>query len=399
MNTQARYLLIFLFLLIPLSYSIDEDPYRALEVLFWGGVMVLIAVSTPIRYRQEPEFLLIAAYCAVLTFQQSFIPDGRVWFGAQYALVFVAAFVPSFVLRWTNWSAADFEKRWDLAMKLLSVVILVNIAGGRFLGWGEFYINNDAGGRYFGFLGDAISPVIIFPLIYFFLERRYSWVTLMLGAMVLTGGKAAAVMLLAAPVLFVVARMRPFPQLISIVALSALAIVSQSLINELLLMISNDPRVSYSFNTRVLSYLAGWDYFLSSPIYGVGINQSMNFIRWDADALARYRGVTEYWNIYQIHNSFVRTLAETGILGFGILIGFCFILIRRSFKALRVAVERPPSRTRSLVIASGLWTALFIVTYHSTGWFEHGHPQFAWLLVIGSLAHAGARARDGADAR
>jgi hypothetical protein len=33
----------------------------------------------------------------------------------------------------------------------------------------------------------------------------------------------------------------------------------------------------------------------------------------------------------------------------------------------------------------------FIVGYQGVGWFDHGHPQFAWLLMFSSLAGVSAR--------
>lgn len=390
MGAQSRYLLPFLFFLIPLSYSIDNDPYRAWEVLFWGGFTMLLALSSSVRLRAEPEFVVIFVYAMVLTFQQFLIPGGQLWFGAQYALVFAAAFLPSLVLRWLSWSVDDFNRYWDAAIKGLSLVILVNILGSRLLGWGELYIGGISGGRYFGYLGDAISPVIVFPLIYFFLERRYGWMTLMLGALMLTGGKTAAVLLVAAPFLMVVVRMRPIMQFIALCAIPVLALTSEALLNDLVRTVTSDPLVSYSFNTRLLSYEVGLDYFKGSPIWGIGINQSMLDIRWDANALAHYQAITEYWRVDQIHNAFIRALAETGVIGFGVLVGLCVLLIRRAFSALRIARDSAPSRCRSIVISGGIWTLLFIVVYQSTGWFEHGHPQFAWLLVIGALTSAGA---------
>ena len=391
MGAQSRYLLPFLFFLIPLSYSIDNDPYRTWEVLFWGGFTMLLSFSSSARFRTEPKLIVIFAYAAVLIFQQFLIPDGRPWFGAQYALVFAAAMLPSIVLRWLSWSMDDFNRYWHAAIRGLSLVILVNVGGGFLLGWGELYLGGQSGGRYFGYLGDAISPVIVFPLIYFFLERRYGWMALMLGALMLTGGKTAMLLLVAAPFLMVVVRMRPLMQFLAICAVLAFVLISESLLNELVLAVWNDPHTSYSINTRQLSNEAGWDYFKSSPIWGIGINQSIIYVTPDADALARYNVITAYWPVYQIHNAFIRALAETGVIGLGVLVGLCVLLIRRSLSALRIASDSAPSRCRSIVISGGIWTVLFISVYQSTGWFEHGHPQFAWLLVIEPLTGVGAR--------
>jgi hypothetical protein len=391
MGLGSRYILPFIFFLIPLTYSIDNDPYRAWEVLFWGGFTMLLVLINFAHLRSVPEFFLIIVYAAVLMLQQYLIPDGQLWFGAQYALVFAAAVLPSLVISWISWSIDDFNRCWDAAIKALSVVFLVSILGSLLLGWGESHIGGLAGGRYFGYLGDSISPVIVFPLIYFFLEKRYGWVILMLGMMLLTGGKAAALLLAAVPFFMLLLRLRPLVQFIVISAITLTALLLDASFSDLMRAITNDPFLSYSANTRTLSIEVGLEYFKDSPIWGIGINQSMLEISSDSDTMASRAGIIEYWPVEQIHNPFIRALAETGVIGFSVLVGLCVLLIRRAFSALRVATGSAPSRCRSIVIAGGIWTVLFIVFYQTTGWFEHGHPQFAWLLTIAAISSVAAR--------
>ena len=391
MNRGSGYALAFIFFLIPLPYSIDNDPYRAWEVFFWGGFTLLIALSRSAHLSVKPEFVAILSYSTVLILQQFFIPDGQLWFGAQYALVFAMAFFPSLVLGWLPWSINDFNRHWDGAIKGLSLIITINILGSRLFEFGEHYKNGPSVARSFGFLGDSITPVILFPLIYFFLERKYLWSILMIAVLLLTGGKMAALLLFIAPIFLASLKMRPIIRFILIWCTPIIALAMESSLNNFLLSYFADQNYAYSYNTRMLSIILGLEYFYNSPIWGVGINQSMGTIITDAEILAHYQYITEYWPVYQIHNAFVRALAETGMLGFGVLVGLCLLLIGRMFRALRVALDQPPSRCRSMVLAGGIWTVLFIVGYQSTGWFEHGHPQFAWLLIIAALTSVGAR--------
>jgi len=358
------------------------------RVSAWLLVLINFAHLRPV-----PEFFLIIVYAAVLLLQQYLIPDGQLWFGAQYASGFSLQFGSSLAC-----DKLDIVVDGRLltvvgtsAIKALSLVFLVSILGSFLLGWGESHIGGLAGGRYFGYLGDSISPVLVFPLIYFFLERRYGWVILMLGMMLLTGGKAAAVLLAAVPFFMLSLRLRPLVQFIVISAITLTALLLDASFSDLMRAITNDPFLSYSANTRTLSIEVGLEYFKDSPIWGIGINQSMLEISSDSDTMASRAGIIEYWPVEQIHNPFIRALAETGVIGFSVLVGLCVLLIRRAFSALRVATGSVPSRCRSIVIAGGIWTVLFIVFYQSTGWFEHGHPQFAWLLTIAAITSVAAR--------
>lgn len=391
MRKSSGRLLALLFFLIPLTYSFDGDPYRAWEVMFWGGVTCVIALTYRVHLRAEPELFLVTAYAALLVLQQLLIADGHLWFGAQYAIVFFLAVLPSLVMRWLCWSDRNLHYHWDSAIRWLTLIIVLNITGAKLLSWGELHIGGVSGERFFGYLGDSISPVIVFPLLYFYFERRYIWMSLMIGALILTGGKAAIIMLLSAPLLILLVRMRTPIRLFVICVVPVAAFAVESMLTDLIRRVLDDPSVSYSLNTRLLSIDVGWEYFERSPVWGIGINQSMRDIQWDAQELARYYGITEYHPVYQVDNAFVRALAETGVIGLCILLGFCGFLLRRAFSALRYASASAPSRLRSMVQAGGLWTMLFIVVYQSTGWFEHGHPQFAWLLLFGSITSVAAR--------
>lgn len=391
MITLLRPSIAFLFFLIPLSYSIDNDPYRSWEVLIWSGVALAIAARKSVKLKIEAEFIVGAGYALVLILQQFFIDGGRPWFGIQYAAVFIAAILPSVVLRKTGWTIDKFEMNFDKALRILSIVIAVNIFGGRFFGWGEVFVGGVQDGRFFGYLGDSISPVIVMPLAYFFFERRYIWMALMLSCLMLTGGKAATFLLLSMPVLLFLMRMNYFAKIVAFFTLAVSAIMLEALSVSVLNYIQDSQMLSFSLNTRIISFEAGLRYFLESPMWGVGINQSMSYINLDADVIAMQNGISQYWPVHQVHNAFVRALAETGIIGFGILVLFCLILMRRAMIALRIAAKTRPSKCRSLVMSCSLWTVLFIITYQSTGWFEHGHPQFAWLLILAAVSSAGAR--------
>lgn len=346
---------------------------------------VITALIFKIRAKPGYETFIILCYCAVVVFQQFFIDAGRLWFGAQYAIVLLALIVPSVILKSLDWRSLSYRADWDMCIKFLSALLIINIVGSRIFGFGEVYETSD-GGRYFGFLGDSISPVIIFPMLYFYFQRQYNLAILMLLTLILTGGRAAIVMLLMCPALFIIMRIHPILRFSMIISFIIISFYAESILNLLFGDLISDGRISYSFNTRLISIQAGWDYFLSSPIWGVGINQSMNSIYWDSVRFANALGTANFHAVYQVHNAFVRALAETGLVGFICLIFLCFCMLSVAMKGVNLAISKDFTTERSVSLASSLWVIGFIVSYQTTGWFEHGHPQLAWLLTLSALA-------------
>lgn len=374
--------LVFFLFLIPFAYSNDNDLFRTQKVMLVGAVALGFGFVLAARYRLRPEMLFLALYGALLTLQQLVIPNGDVLFGLQYAVVMTAAFLPALTLAAVPWDLNRIERLWDLAIRTIAVVIVANILASRLLGVGETF--SGSGGRYFGYLGDSISPVIVFPILYFILSRRLLWAGACLGALWLTGGKAALVMLALALLLIPLTRFRPFVVVLGLIAFVAVGLWLYPTVASVL----ESDHLVYSWNTRLLSYEIGWRHFQDSPIWGVGINQSMVGLKAEAQNLAGIRGMTRYWDVGQVQNSFLRTLAETGVIGFCLLLFFCGLLIVRALKTIRTARRHPRSNVRSVAVAGACWTVAFITSYQGVGWFEHVHPLFAWLLLVSAASTA-----------
>lgn len=372
--------LAFFLFLIPFAYSNDNDLFRTQKVMLVGAVALGFGFVMAGRYRFRPELVFLALYGALLTLQQLVIPNGDLVFGLQYAVVMAAAFLPALTLAAVPWDLNRMERLWDLAIRVITVVIVANILASRLFGLGETF--SGSGGRYFGYLGDSISPVIVFPALYFILSRRLLWAGACLGALWLTGGKAALLMLALALALIPLTRFRSF---VVVLGLIAFVVVGVWLYPTVASVLESDHLV-YSWNTRLLSYEVGWRHFQDSPIWGVGINQSMIGLKTEAQNLADIRGMTRYWDVGQVQNSFLRTLAETGVIGFCLLLFFCGLLITRALRTIRAARRHPRSNVRSIAIAGSCWTVAFITSYQGVGWFEHVHPLFAWLLLFSAAS-------------
>lgn len=378
--------LVFLLFLAPFAYADDNDLFRSYKVLGVAALALGMGFVITARYRLRPEMLFLVLYGALVILQQLVIPSGDLFFGAQYALILIAAFIPSLTLAATPWDLNRMERLWDLAMRLITVVIVGNIVASRLFGIGETFSSGDitatGGGRFFGFLGDSISPVIVFPTLYFLLGRRFLWVGACIGALLLTGGKAALLMLGLGLALLPLTR---FPPWVVLLGLLSFVVVGFWLYPVAASILESEHFV-YSWNTRLLSYEIGWRRFQESPIWGIGINQSMLGLKTEAQNLASIRGMIRVWDVGQVQNSFLRSLAETGVIGLALLLFLCGLLISRALKTIRAARRHPRSNVRSMAVAGACWVVAFITSYQSVGWFEHVHPHLAWLLLISAAS-------------
>ncbi len=367
--------------LTPLLYSNDQDEYKVLKIMAVAMISVCAIVYTRSRIRSWTMPSIAFAYAAVLILQSIAVVTADLRFNIQYAAVFAAAIIPSIAIEALPVKKKVLEQVIGIAFATLSLIILANIFGGRILGFGESF-EGLQGGRNFGFLGDSITPVIILPLLYFLLRRNLIGAALMILCLILTGGKAGGLMLIAALFLIPLFVLRG-PLRYFLLGLGAAGIYFlYPYVAELL----ESDKLQYSWNTRQLSYEIGIRLFTESPIWGVGVNQSMEGMSARAELDAHLRGLTRYWVVGQIHNSFVRSMAETGLIGLSVLIVFCAIIIRRALAAGELAVRTAQSPAQALALAGALWVIAFIVCNQGVGWFEHVHPQFAWLLMISSAS-------------
>jgi O-antigen ligase len=380
-------LLPYLLVLAPLAYATDGDNYRTLEVFALGGLMFWVATALPFYGRVLTLHVVIFMYCLLLIAQQPFIARGDVWFGTKNALLMAAAFVPSWIVYSFDWKLVDFSTAWDSALKLLTIIVGINFVGSLVFGFGEVKVGLD-GQRAFGFLGDSFSPVLIFPMLYFLFQKKYMWAGLVAVALIATRGKAAFVMLAFALGLYVFLRVNWRMRVLLIVLFGFfLAGVGGLIVRQ---AIGNDG-IKYSLSTRLITYERGWDLFNANPVIGVGINQSMQDAVQSGQALARLANLDSFAVDNQIDNAFLRTMAETGVIGLVLLLALCVLLVRQAISSVQAVRNQPPSKVRALVLASGLWTVSFILTYQTVGWFEAGHPQLAWLLLISSSGYVASR--------
>ena len=374
---------IIFFFLSPLIYSIDGDPYRTLEVLSVALLSLILFIRRTIYKTFILDIISMFLFSGFLIVQQFFIGSGDLGFGINFFIVFIAAFAPFWMLRSTHWYYRDFEGDLTKGINLLFWIAFLSISVSFVTGMGERYNGGIAGYRAFGFLGDSFSAVIVF-LILFYMINNYKYYAFISGlVLIMMGGKTAIVMVVFCMTLYLLFIKKSATSKVLGVALGTCLVTLPLVLG---VIVSNLQNVEFSMMNRMISYKLGIEYFLENPVFGIGINQGLGRSRYDAISLAEAEGITNYFPVYQVQNAFLRTLSETGLIGFSLMLMFVYFLLSRAVKSIRSAMLLPESIERNIIFAAGLWVIGFVCVYQTTGWFLAGHPQLTWLLMFSTIS-------------
>lgn len=380
-----RSLFYMIFFLSPLAYSQDGDSLRAYKVVLVALVFSLVFVRQRIKPIEKLELGVVMIYSVMLIVQQMIMPAGDLFFGFKFFVATVAAFFPFWVLRSTHWSVSDVITLLRRSIDILLLIVVLQIFSCFFFGVGERYEGGLLGFRAFGFLGDSFTPVITFLVLYYWIDRRWSYTTLAFVCLVMTGGKMAIAMLATMVAIHFYLSVRSTIKPILIIAGMLALLVVWVKPYWLLEIFFNIRNFEFTLNNRLFSLQVAWMYFQENPIVGIGINEGLYRVREDTDFLADSLGIDNYFPVYQVHNTYLRVLSETGLVGFCLLLMLVFYWVKGAVLALRVSSSLPRCSERAFLAASGLWVICFVLGYQTTGWFVNGHPQLTWLLMFSTF--------------
>ena len=374
---------ITLFFLAPLIYSIDGDPYRTYEVLAAAGLFLAIFMKRNFHKTHTLDIISIFLFSGFLIIQQFFIRAGDLIFGINFFVTFIAAFLPFWLLRSVHWHYPSLESGLLNGINLLFWIAFLMISLSYFTGIGERYSGGIAGYRAFGFLGDSFSAVMVFFFLFYMINGSKNRTFISGIVILMMGAKAAIVMVIFCMALYFTfikkSAIHKFFGVAQVICLASIPFGFDWLM-------SNLQNLEFSMMNRLLSYGIGIQYFLESPIFGIGINGGLLRTSDEAAVLAESLGIANYFPVYQVQNPYLRILSETGLIGFFLLMTFVYFLVRQSIRSIKSAMIFPDSTERSIIFAASLWTIGFVSVYQTTGWFLAGHPQLTWLLMFSSIS-------------
>ena len=380
-NNNFLYIIFFLH---PLIYIFDGDIYRAYEVVF---VFIISLISLKslnlINFKYEKRLLLI--FYIFILIQQFFIPNRDFEFGIKFFITFISATFPFWLFENIKLTNKDLSELINLGINVIFYISLINYISSFLFDFGEIY----TGGilfnkRAFGILGDSFTPILSLLQIYFISKKQFIKFLLSLFLLLITGGKAG--ILLSLFIIFADLLIKKkyllknylFIFLFAFVYFLAGFLLQNFNLNELI------SSIEYSLNNRTLSFEIGLNYFLDSPLIGIGINKGLDRALLDSDALANFYGIENYAAVYQVQNNFLRLLSETGIIGISII----FFVFYIWFKKIIFCIKKTKDEEKDgyvLVYSISLWLLGFFITYQGIAWFVPGHPLFAWVLMFTTI--------------
>lgn len=374
---------IIYFFLSPLIYVVDGDPYRTFELLLVAVLSLILFIRKTIYKTYILDIISVFLFSSFLIFQQLFLTSGDIVFGINFFIAFIAAFAPFWMLRSAHWHYSGFERGLKKGISLLFWIGFLSISLSFITGMGERYSGGIAGYRAFGFLGDSFSPVMVFLFLFYAINnsRYYAFMSFMVILMM--GAKTAILMAIFCMALyFLFIKKSATNKVLGVALIAGLAIIPFFLS----IFMSNLQNLEHSMFNRLISYQLGIEFFLESPIFGIGINQGLLRASDEAILLAEAEGIVNYFPVYQVQNPYLRTLSETGLIGFSLLMILIYFLLIRAFKSIKSAMLLPESIERSIIFAGGLYVIGFVCVYQTTGWFVAGHPQLSWLLMFSTIS-------------
>lgn len=383
----------------PLLYSNDGDPYRAFEVVIVALAFVAITTPSILSYRRwVASGLAWALPILLLVILQPALVEGTgVLFNVKFAVALAASLIPGLSLTMvrapTRESDVLFVAR---ALRMLFYLTGISLLVSALTGIGEVY-SADGGAllqrRSFSWLGDSFSPVMVFFLFYFVFSRRFflALVAFVCIVFIMQAKMAFGMALLGGLAYLVITGGVLIRTLLTLgVAVTVVALPS------ILVMLSvSIHNLDYTINNRLLSLYAGFEFFRSSPWLGIGVNQSFAQLSGYGFSGAEELLASEipFYDFYQIHNAYVRTLAELGAAGTAMLLALSAVILMRSLRCIRGLHAVVSDERNSVILACALWLLSFVLFFQTTGWFEPGHPQLAWLITFYALMNYLGRGR------
>ncbi len=378
-----------LLIFTPLVYSFDGDPYRAYEVMVVGMLYLMVALPDLFRLRvwQRAGTLSLLGICLLILVQPALVPAVSLVYNMKIATVLLFSFLPTLYLSNLNRpSRADELRYLSNALRIVFYLAASSLAISAVTGLGEVYTEGGSSQRrVFAWLGDGFAPVMVFFFYYHVFAKKpvgalisAACVILLMQAKMATGMAVLGYL----TYLFIIARQRT--RLLLLAATVAGVALLPPLVGRLTDGLHN---FDYSLNNRLFSFNAGVEFFLSSPWFGVGANQTSTILKNSSTESEKELGEAgiPFYEVFQIHNAFLSTLAELGITGFTLLLVFCGVVVRRSWRNIRHVHLHASGQRGALISAFGLWLISFIVFYQTTGWFGFGNPQLAWLICFFTL--------------
>jgi O-antigen ligase len=272
------------------------------------------------------------------------------------------------------------------------------------IGGGEVLENTTGETRAFGPFGDQVGYVLAFFAVYAAARKSWLEVLLHVAALMVTGTRAAVLVLLLGLAALYWVRSGGLTSLrglfvwfvrITAVAVLVVAIMLSPAGGFIVERFTNVDLVVITVAERFGSVLIGVDIFSDHPWLGIGFN-GYTAAAWHYDP-ASYFQKLDFKYVSYASNQLVQTAVDAGIVGVIALTVHAVTALRLQW---RVARAEPGN---ALFVAGFAWCLAFVVGNQTSCWIiPNSLPALMWFLLVGAAAagwrlqRATAPAQDGA---
>lgn len=136
--------------------------------------------------------------------------------------------------------------------------------------------------------------------------------------------------------------------------------------------------VDIQIQNRELHYLLALGCYNDSPLFGVGLNNHVNYIYNDLNTSLIGGNIGLFFLTNPVHNSHLIILAETGLIGFSL---WCYYFVSRIYRSFRYCI----TKNNAINILNFSFGGILIVymLYGMTGWSCFHREIYPILIIVG----------------
>ena len=368
-----------------LLFSISPVLY-----IFEGSIRIYLSLFIALTFLLSfPKFKIFISdrfsfwtlfYCLLFLLQYQIIGNESFTIALSSALGLYLMFIPfQIIIKNFNYKPKIIKKIWDKFILFFIVITSTSILSARFFGVGTIFESVEKGNRYFGFMPDSASPIIVFLLLYLIVNKKWIKALILFSLFILLQAKAAIMLFVACIISYLLFPVFRKNKIRTVIIFILLLISTDLFIKNYTTITENFHNYEYSYNNRVLMITSAWDLFSSNYITGMSSGQIEKEL---PTVMYQKSADNYYYNSRRIYNPILHAAASLGFLG---LISFLFIY----FDIIKKAISSIKSSNSSLdiwherqIFIISIFLLNYIVFYQGVNWFYHGEIQYAFLLVL-----------------
>lgn len=375
---SKNFFYLFLFFLSPLLYIFDGNIRIYLSLLL--ALIFLTKIPKLKIFISDKLALWTVIYCFLILLRNFVMRDESFTIAISNSLGIYFMFIPYQVLtKKMIFNAYDTRKSLIIFINFMLIIFASSILSAKFFNLGFVYDSNDLGGRYFGFMPDSASPILVFIIFYCVVNKHWLRFVCSLFLFTLIKAKAGYVLLFTCLITYLLVKYYKTNKILTVIILFLFSTIIYYFNQNYNSIIGTFNNFDYSYNNRLLMISSAWDLFISNYVSG------LNSFQIDAslDSLMYNKSIdNKYYTSERIYNAILHSAVSLGILGLMSFLMIYFSMIKKTLyniKSINLSSNNWFQR-QSFVIS--LYLLNYLVFYQGVNWFYSGEIQYAFILVL-----------------